>query len=116
MGNVAWGDLAYRVYTTALAVLVLTVFASGLVGDQRLDARTGARRSPARARSGPGLLMAVALLVGVRSGVRSGPLALEAADVHHLLLGAARPLARSCACRRSACWPTARRAARRSVR
>ena len=36
MGNVAWGDLAYRVYTTALAVLVLTVFASGLVGDQRV--------------------------------------------------------------------------------
>ena len=91
MGNVAWGDLAYRVYTTALAVLVLTVFASGLVGDQRL--------TPAQAASvadkGPiwaGLIMAVALFIGVRSGVRSGPLALEAGDVHHLLLG---PLDRS---------------------
>ena len=33
-----------------------------------------------------GLVLAVLVLVGVRSGVRSGPLALEAADVHHLLL------------------------------
>ena len=91
MGNVAWGDLAYRVYTTALAVLVLTVFASGLVGDHRL---TPTRPRPC-AGEGPiwaGLLVAVALLVGVRSGVRSGPLALEAADVHHLLLA---PLDRS---------------------
>ena len=91
MGNVAWGDLAYRVYTTALAVLVLTVFASGLVGDQRLtpaQAVTVGQQGPIWA----GLLMGVALLVGVRSGVRSGPLALEAGDVHHLLLG---PLDRS---------------------
>lgn len=91
MGNVAWGDLAYRVYTTALAVLVLTVFASGLVGDERLTASQAA----SVASSGPiwaGLLAGVALLIGVRSGVRSGPLALEAADVHHLLLG---PLDRS---------------------
>jgi hypothetical protein len=91
MGDVAWGDLAYRVYTTALAVLVLVVFASGLVGDERL--------SPAQTREvlslGPiwaGILVGVVLLVGVRSGVRSGPLAMEAADVHHLLLA---PLDRS---------------------
>ncbi len=91
MGNVAWGDLAYRVYTTALAGLVLTVFASGLVGDDRLDAAGAADV----ARLGPiwaGLAVGVAVLVGVRSGVRSGPLALEAADVHHLLLA---PLDRS---------------------
>lgn len=91
MGDVAWGDLAYRVYTTALASLVLVVFASGLVGDERL--------SPDQVDQvrdlGPvwaGLLVAVALVVGVRSGRRSGPLALEAADVHHLLLA---PLDRS---------------------
>ena len=91
MGTVAWGDLAYRVYTTALAVLVLTVFASGLVGDSRLDAE----QASAVADVGPvwaGLMVAVALLTGVRSGIRSGPLALEAADVHHLLLA---PLDRS---------------------
>jgi hypothetical protein len=91
MGNVAWGDLAYRVYTTALAGLVLTVFASGLVGDDRLDASGAADV----ARLGPiwaGLAVGVAVLIGVRSGVRSGPLALEAADVHHLLLA---PLDRS---------------------
>ncbi len=91
MGNVAWGDLAYRVYTTALAVLVLTVFASGLVGDARLtssQAATVADQGPIWA----GLLVALTLLAGVRSGVRSGPLALESADVHHLLLA---PLDRS---------------------
>lgn len=85
MGDVAWGDLAYRVYTTALAVLVLTVFASGLVGDERLDAA----RTDTVAQQGPvwaGLLLAAALTLGVRSGLRSGPLALESADVHHLLL------------------------------
>lgn len=85
MGDVAWGDLAYRVYTTALAVLVLTVFASGLVGDDRLDAAqtdTVAQQGPVWA----GLLLAAAVTLGVRSGLRSGPLALESADVHHLLL------------------------------
>ncbi len=91
MGDVHWGDLAYRVYTTALAVLVLTVFASGLVGDERLG--------PSQVESvrdlGPiwaGLLLCAALFIGVRSGVRSGPLAMEATDVHHLLLA---PLDRS---------------------
>lgn len=85
MGDVAWGDLAYRVYTTALAVLVLVVFASGLVGDERLDATQAAEVLS----TGPilaGIVVGLALLVGVRSGVRSGPLALEATDVHHLLL------------------------------
>jgi hypothetical protein len=91
MGDVAWGDLAYRVYTTALASLVLVVFASGLVGDERLSpdqVDQVRRQGPAWA----GLLVALALVVGVRSGRRSGPLALEAADVHHLLLA---PLDRS---------------------
>jgi hypothetical protein len=85
MGDVAWGDLAYRVYTTALAGLVLTVFASGLVGDDRLDA-AGAADVASLGPVWAGLALGVALLTGVRSGVRSGPLALEAADVHHLLL------------------------------
>lgn len=98
LGDVAWGDLAYRVYTTALAVLVLVVFASGLVGDDRLSGAAADRvldAVPAWA----GLLAAAFLLIGVRSGARGGPLAMEAADVHHLLLA---PLPRSAALRRPA--------------
>lgn len=96
LGTVAWGDLAYRVYTTALAALVLAVFASGLVGDEVVSsaaADAARRQGPAWA----GLAVAVMLLAGVRSGSRGGPLALEAADVHHLLLA---PLPRSVALRR----------------
>jgi hypothetical protein len=95
---VVWGDLAYRVYTTALAVLVLVIFASGLVGDDRLSA-ADAGRALDLIPSWAGLVTAAALVIGVRSGARGGPLAMEAADVHHLLLA---PLDRSRALRRPA--------------
>lgn len=98
IGDVAWGDLAYRVYTTTLACLVFAVFASGWVGDHEVSAGAEARvreLGPAWA----GLASAVALLIGVRSGTRGGPLALEAADVFHLLLA---PIDRSRVLRRPA--------------
>lgn len=85
LGNHEWGELAYRVYTTTLAAIVAVVFASGLIGDARLDpAATEAFRTKAPAWFGLGA--AVILLAGIRSGVRGGPLALERQDVHHLLL------------------------------
>jgi len=96
IGDMAWGDLAYRVYTTTLAVLVFAVFASGWVGDQEVStaaARTVERLGPAWA----GLAAAVIVLIGVRSGTRGGPLALEGADVYHLLLA---PIDRSRVLRR----------------
>jgi hypothetical protein len=98
IGDVAWGDLAYRVYTTTLACLVFAVFASGWVGDHEVSAaaqHTVRDLGPAWA----GLAAAVALLIGVRSGTRGGPLALEAADVFHLLLA---PIDRSRVLRRPA--------------
>jgi hypothetical protein len=88
LGDASWGDLAYRAYTTSLAALVAVVFLSGVVGDELLDAGALERL----AGEGPawfGVLAAAVLLVGVRSGARGGPIALEAADVHHLLLGPA---------------------------
>lgn len=85
LGNVAWGDLAYRVYTTALGSIVLVIFASGLVGDAALD-RTATARVAQWGPRWAGLLAGVMLLLGARSGARGGPLALEAADVHNLLL------------------------------
>lgn len=86
LGDVAWGDLAYRVYTTALGTIVLIIFASGVIGDVPLDdaAVENLRTSgPAWA----GLVAAVMVVIGARSGWRGGPVALESPDVHNLLLG-----------------------------
>ena len=80
-----WGELAYRVYTTSLAALVAVVFLSGLVGDNRLqpdEVDSAVRLGPAWM----GLLVALVVLIGVRSGSRGGPIAMERPDVQHLLL------------------------------
>ena len=80
-----WVDALYQVYITALVAVVAVVFLSGYVGDTKIDARAVDRL----AESGPavlGLVVAVALFVGLRSGSRGGPLALERADVRHVLL------------------------------
>lgn len=85
LGDVQWGDLAYRVYTTALGTIVVVIFASGVIGDTPLDDSS----VDALRRTGPawaGLVAAVMLLIGTRSGWRGGPIAMEAADVHNLLL------------------------------
>ncbi|MGB6057704.1 MAG: hypothetical protein WBF71_05520 [Microthrixaceae bacterium] len=98
IGDVAWGDLAYRVYTTTLGCIVFAIFASGWVGDHELSAAATAdvvRLGPAWA----GLGAAIAVLFGLRSGSRGGPLALEGADVYHLLLA---PIDRSRVLRRPA--------------
>jgi hypothetical protein len=80
-----WVDALYQVYVTALVAVVAVVFLSGFVGDGEV---TGA--SLARVRDhGPavlGLVAAVGMFVGLRSGSRGGPLALEQADVRHVLL------------------------------
>jgi hypothetical protein len=86
LGDREWGELAYKAYTTALAALVAVVFLSGLVGDTPFDA-AGIAEFGRRAPVWYGLIAAVALVVGVRSGTRGGPVALEAPDVQHLLLG-----------------------------
>lgn len=98
LGSHEWGELAYRVYTTALAAIVAVVFASGLIGDTKLDAAATANFL-ADAPGWFGVGAAAVLLVGIRSGTRGGPLALERQDVHHLLLG---PVARSFVLRRPA--------------
>ncbi len=98
LGNHEWGELAYRVYTTTLAAIVAVVFASGLIGDDRLDASSTATFQ-AKAPAWFGLAAAVVLLAGIRSGVRGGPLALERQDVHHLLLA---PIERGFTLRRPA--------------
>lgn len=88
LGDTEWGELAYRVYTTAFFVLVVIIMISGAVGDRPVSAQTVVQvrdQGPAWA----GLALAAMLLAAVRSGSRGGPLALEAADVQHLLLSPA---------------------------
>lgn len=88
LGDTHWGDLAYRVYTTALFCIVVAMMLSGWVGDGEVDPATEA----SVAEWGPswaGLLLALTLVMAVRSGRRGGPLAMESPDVHHMLLAPA---------------------------
>lgn len=85
IADIEWFEAAYRVYLTAIVGSVITLAVSGVVGDARLDA-TGiadaARRGPAII----GLVAAVAIALGLRSGSRGGPLALESAEVRYVLM------------------------------
>ncbi len=85
MAAIHWVDALYQVYVTALVAVVGIVFASGYVGDGKVAGDTAARVVA----DGPavvGLVAAFVFLVGLRSGSRGGPLALEQADVRHVLL------------------------------
>jgi hypothetical protein len=84
LGDVEWFEAAYRVYLVALVGGGLALWASELVGDTPL---TNAQADEVAAR-GPAVLGAVlvlALVLGLRSGSQGGPLALEPADVVHVM-------------------------------
>ena len=85
LGDAEWFDVAYRVYLFALVGLTGVVLASdaidGVVGD-------GIKTSDLLAR-GPsiiGLIVVVAFGLGLRSGADGGPVAIEVADIRHVLL------------------------------
>ena len=85
LGDAEWFDVAYRVYLFALVGLTGVVLASdaidGVVGD-------GIKTSDLLAR-GPsivGLIVMVAFGLGLRSGADGGPVAIEVADIRHVLL------------------------------
>ncbi len=80
-----WVDALYQVYVTGLVAVVGIVIASGAIGDEKVsaDALVDVRaHGPALL----GTLAALAVFMGARSGSRGGPLALERADVRHVLL------------------------------
>lgn len=85
LGDTEWFDVAYRVYLFALGGLVAIVLVSdavdGIVGDGVATADLLAR-GPAIA----GIAVVVAAAVGLRSGADGGPVAIEVADVSHVLL------------------------------
>ena len=98
LADVDWFDAFYQAYLTGLGVAVAAIVASGFVPDQQVDAPTAAQV----ARQGPalvGLGVAVVVTLGLRSGARGGPLALEPPTVQHVLLA---PVDRATALRRTA--------------
>ncbi|HWF26580.1 MAG TPA: hypothetical protein VG275_14080 [Solirubrobacteraceae bacterium] len=83
--HVDWIENLYRVYLGVIFGGWGLALISGAVADVRVDAHAIAqihRYGPA----GLGLVVALALAGGLRSGSRGGPLVLEAADVQHVLL------------------------------
>jgi hypothetical protein len=78
-------DAFYQAYLTAVGCGVAVLLASDVVGDQRLSPAAAARVAD----HGPALIglgLAVAVIGGLRSGVRGGPLVLPAADVRYVLM------------------------------
>lgn len=85
LGEVEWFDAAYKVYVVALFGGIALLWLSDLVGDDEVPARQAADALA----HGPRLLglgAVLALMLGLRGGSQGGPLALEAADVVHVML------------------------------
>jgi hypothetical protein len=83
--QIDWFEAVYRVYLTGFLGVFVTLLAASVLGDARASAAGLADvrdHGPAVA----GALAAVALAIGLRSGSRGGPLAIERADVTHVLL------------------------------
>ena len=76
VASIHWVDALYQVYITGLLSVVAVVLLSGLVGDGEVSAAS-VRDIEVHGPAAMGLLAAVAVLVGLRSGSRGGPLALE---------------------------------------
>jgi hypothetical protein len=80
VAEVHWIDALYRAYLTALVAGALFLVAASLAGDG--PAEIG---SVADASAVVGVVAAGIVFLGLRSGSRGGPLALDAADVRHVL-------------------------------
>ena len=87
IADIHWVDAMYQVYITAILGIVALVFISGAAGGTPLDAH-GIADLTDRGPAVLGLLPAFALMAGLRSGSRGGPLALEQPDVRHVLMSA----------------------------
>ena len=94
-GEIDWSDALYKVYVTAILSAVGGSMLSGWIGGEPVpsaELATVAGRGPALI----GLVVAVVVAAGLRSGGRGGPLALQPADVQLVLLS---PVPRSVALR-----------------
>lgn len=75
----------YRVYLTGIAGTMAVLLLAGATGDRRLTP-AGLATVRDHGAAAVGLVIAVAIAIGLRSGGRGGPLVVEAADVSYLLL------------------------------
>lgn len=85
VAQIHWIDALYQVYVTAFFSIIAVLLVSGWLAGDRL----GPWRTFLVSREGPdviGIGVAAAILVGLRSGARGGPVAVEAADARHVLL------------------------------
>ncbi len=85
LGDIEWFDAAYKVYVVGLFGGIVLLWLSDLVGDVELSAdqaQNVAEHAPAIL----GMVAVLAFIAGLRSGSQGGPLALEAADVTHVML------------------------------
>jgi len=84
-GTIDWMDALYRVYVTAIFSAAGVGVVSGWVAGQPVtpgELASVVDHGPAAV----GLVVAMAVAVGLRSGGRGGPLVLQPADVMHVLL------------------------------
>ena len=103
MGELDWVEIMYKAYITAVVSLATLFTLAAIVGDTPISQATLNQIKD----DGPawiGLFVAVGVALGLRSGSRGGPLALEAPDVEHVLLA---PVDRGLVLRGSA-WRQAR--------
>ena len=85
LANVEWFEALYRVYLAAFVFGGGAMFISGFVPDEPVSTRT-ASDIWANGPAWLGLAAVIAIGIGLRSGSRGGPLAIEEADVRHVLL------------------------------
>ncbi|HLM64918.1 MAG TPA: hypothetical protein VK306_11520 [Acidimicrobiales bacterium] len=78
-------DALYQAYVSALLGAAALYLAAAAVGDSRLDA-ADMHLVATHGADWVGAVAAGVLAIGLRSGSRGGPLALEGADVRHVLL------------------------------
>ena len=85
LGNLDWFEAMYRVYLVGGFGGGTVLWISSSIKDQPVSADTALQvltHGPAVL----GLFAAVAFIAGIRGGAQGGPLALEAADVMHVML------------------------------
>ena len=85
LGDWHFFDALYKAYLSALAGGLGITMLSGVVGDERIGEAAVADVQ----RVGPaliGIVIALIIAFGLRSGSRGGPIALEAAEVRYVLL------------------------------
>lgn len=85
LGNIEWFEAAYRAYLVGIFGGGSVLWISSSIHDTTISVASAADVAE-HAPSILGLLAAVALLAGLRGGAQGGPVALEAADVMHVML------------------------------